>query len=314
MIAKTGLLLLGLVACRGPSDVAVHRVTRAADRSGPRILCVVAHPDDEIAFAGTLYKTATFLDGAVDVCVITNGEGGFKYATLAEPVYGLELTDEAVGRRHLPAIRERELLEGCAILGVRDVYLLGQKDHRYTQDEGEVVRVWDYEAVQERLAEILERGRYDFVFTLAPHVATHGHHKAATLLALRAAAVLPASERPVVLCASGDAEPPVLEDDLQMAIQDVGPFVFDRTQKFGYRERLDYRIVVNWAIAAHKSQGTMQLRMNRGEREHYFLFASNGSGAADEAGVLFEALAREQFEAREYGPTAGTNARMISDG
>src|SRR5690606_36601702 len=66
------------------------------DRStkGPRVLAVLAHLDDEIAFGGTLYRTATHLDGACDVLTITNAEGGYKYSTLAEPLYGLDLTDE----------------------------------------------------------------------------------------------------------------------------------------------------------------------------------------------------------------------------
>ena len=46
---------------------------------------------------------------------------------------------------------------------------------------------------------------------------------------------------------------------------------FDRTQPFGHRDKLDYRVVVNWVIAAHKSQGTMQLAMNKGERERFFV-------------------------------------------
>ena len=48
--------------------------------------------------------------------MITNGEGGFKYATLAERYYGAELTREGVGRARLPALRRAELLEGAGLL------------------------------------------------------------------------------------------------------------------------------------------------------------------------------------------------------
>ena len=69
---------------------------------------VAPHPDDEIAFAGALYKTSTLLDGRCDVAGITNGEGGFKYSTLAERIYGLELTDEV-------RTRASRLAETCGI-------------------------------------------------------------------------------------------------------------------------------------------------------------------------------------------------------
>ena len=39
-------------------------------------------------------------------------------------------------------------------------------------------------------------------------------------------------------------------------------FVTDRTVKFGFQDALDYQIIVNWVIAAHKSQGAYQMGMN----------------------------------------------------
>ena len=159
-------------ACRsaGTGHVDKQSLHSIPDPVGPRILCVVAHPDDEIAFAGVLYQTATALGGACDVAVITNGEGGFKYATLSEAIYGLELSDEQVGRAHLPAIRRRELAAGCSILGVRDLYFLDQVDHRYTLDAREVLEtgLWDLELVERALQSILRAGGYDFLFTLVP--------------------------------------------------------------------------------------------------------------------------------------------------
>ena len=286
------------------------------DGPGPRILTVVAHPDDEISFAGTLYKTSHFLAGRCDVAVITNGEGGFKYATLAESLYGCELTLEDVGRSELPAIRKRELRSGCELLGVRDLYFFDQKDHRYTTDLGEVLGpgagVWDLERVRAGLRALLHRGDYDFVFTLAPTATTHAHHQAATFLALEAAWSLPPGDRPVVLCSQPRAGDPVpasasLEGLPSSRTRDPG-LVFDLTRKFGHRERLDYRIVVNWAIAEHKSQGTMQLLMNRGEQERFLLFEGNNEDAEERARTLFRQLERDPFTRREYGSSAGTNA------
>ena len=64
----TAMALLGSAG----AQTRVHLNDVAGD--GIRALCVVAHPDDEIAFSGTVYKIATHLGGAVDVVVITNSE------------------------------------------------------------------------------------------------------------------------------------------------------------------------------------------------------------------------------------------------
>ena len=64
----------------------------------------------------------------------------------------------------------------------------------------------------------------------------------------------------------------------------------DRTRKFGYNDRLDYRILVNWVIAEHKSQGTMQLLMNRGEVECFWYFDANGDAGKEWVVELFDRL------------------------
>lgn len=80
----------------------------------------MAHPDDEYYFAATTYRTAVELHGVVDQLVITNGEGGFHYSSLAEPYYHKTLTTEAVGRKELPAIRKEETLNAGRILGIQN--------------------------------------------------------------------------------------------------------------------------------------------------------------------------------------------------
>jgi len=57
-----------------------------------KTLLVVAHPDDEYYFAATVYRMAVQLGGRVDELIITNGEGGYRYSTLAEPFYKKSLT------------------------------------------------------------------------------------------------------------------------------------------------------------------------------------------------------------------------------
>ena len=310
--------LLACAACR-TTDARVAHVTPRESSHGPRVLAVVAHPADETAFAAALYQITTRLDGVCDLAVITNGEGGFKYATLAERTYGLELTDEAVGRAELPTIRRRELEDSARVLAVRDVWFLGEQDHRYTTDLAEVLgpaaRVWDLARVRAELDELLARGRYDLVFTLAPTADTHAHHKAATVLALEAALRRPERERPVVLCTrvvdADDPKPLVVEAGVP-AIElasGAAPFEVDRRQTFGFKQSLDWRVVVNWAIAAHKSQGTMQLAMNRGDREQFYLFRADAPDATTRARPVFDALRAAAFPLRTYGPTAGTNTK-----
>ena len=100
---------------------ALSPAANAQTDSGPRAWIVTAHPDDEVNFAVTVYKITHDLHGVVDLALVTNGEGGYKYSTLAESVYGLELTDEKVGRQYLPTIRKQELMAGGKI-GVLSIH------------------------------------------------------------------------------------------------------------------------------------------------------------------------------------------------
>jgi LmbE family N-acetylglucosaminyl deacetylase len=301
-------------ACATPAGSARVNVTEVQDDASPHVLCILAHPDDETVFAGTLYKTATHLGGACDILLITNGEGGFKYSTLAERLYDLELSDEAVGRANLPRIRRKEFLEGCTYLGVRDVLFLNQQDHRYSQDPNEVLAhdadVWDLMKIELALDRVLREGEYDFVLVHLPTPTTHGHHQAATLLALRAVNRMQPDARPVVLAATTNPEVAFTElPGYPESLALPGPvYEFDRTQPFGHRDKLDYRIVVNWVIAAHKSQGTMQLAMSRGERERFFVLDTGTAEAHSKSSAWFRALAEPQFPKRTYGASAGTNA------
>ncbi len=213
----------------------------------PRILLVTAHPDDDALFSGAVYKTTHALGGTVDLAVVTNGEGGYRFSTLAEPIYGLKLTDEAVGRAYLPSIRKRELMAGGAIVGIRNYFFLDQLDSAYSLDMAKIFAgEWDVEWVKKRLGEVLAKGRYDFVFVLMPTLATHAGHRASAILALEAVNARPATERPIVLGGTArvkdrpDEAPFTGLDDYPLTrIRPNSPaFEFDRTQKFGLDNRL----------------------------------------------------------------------------
>jgi len=285
------LLLVGTALAQQPKTA----------EAPPRVLIVVAHPDDESCFAATTYRIAKELGGTVDQAVLTDGEGGYRYSLLAEPYYGLKLTDEAVGRAHLPAIRKQELLQAGKVLGIRHHYFFDQKDLHYTQDAHEVLeQTWDQKKVRARLQQLLAAGHYDFVFTLFPDPETHGGHKAATILALEAVEAQPAARRTIVLgcedSARADAKPVTFRglDDYPITQPLAGgpTFQFNRAVKFGFRNALDYSIIVNWVIAAHKSQGLFQMGYNQYDLEDFSLFAADGEGAVARTEQLFQKLKR----------------------
>jgi LmbE family N-acetylglucosaminyl deacetylase len=278
----------------------------------PRVLIVVAHPDDESCFAATVYEITHNLGGVVDQLVITNGEGGYRYSLLAESFYGVALTDEAIGRGALPEIRKRELLEAGHILGIANHFFLDQLDRRYTQDIEEVLgEHWSKGVVLPEVERRIAGGNYDFVFTLFPSPDTHGGHKAATITALNAVQKI-GMRKPVVLgcqdSRSGESKQPSWQG-FQSAQHpfSVLPqvYVTDRTVRFGFNNALDYQIIVNWVIAAHKSQGAFQMGMNGADREEFVILESGvGNKAADEAArtdALFHALGEQAAHPKGVG-------------
>ena len=277
--------------------------------SALKVLIVTAHPDDDFFFAATVYRITHDLKGKVDLALITNGEGGYKYSSLGNIYYGLELTDPAIGRQYLPAIRKQELMNGGRIIGIRNYFFLDQQDKEFTLNVDSVFRyVWDMQTTRKRLRDIMLQGDYDYVFGLLPTEETHGHHKGATILALETARDLPEQLRPVVLGGSSSRKSDTIAARFTglkgypvTSVAAGSPsFSFDKTQKFGFRNALDYRIVVNWLIAEHKSQGTMQLLMNRGDIEEFWFFDANDRAKVAPPAALFERLARPMFEAKEY--------------
>jgi len=53
-------------------------------RKPVRVLLVVAHPDDEYEVASTVYRISKELFGTVAQVIITDGEAGYRYSSLAE--------------------------------------------------------------------------------------------------------------------------------------------------------------------------------------------------------------------------------------
>lgn len=278
-------------------------------QTAPKILIVIAHPDDESGVAATVYKVTHEMKGVVDMLVVTNGEGGYKYSTLAESYYNLELTDEKVGRENLPRIRKMELMNAGKIIGIRNYFFLDQTDAHYSTDEHEPLDTsWDVALVQKRMKQVMMKTKYDYVFCLIPDPGTHGGHKAASLLALRTVKELPQEQKPIILGVTLTSKNDTiknkfeqLKDYTESKINKSAPiFQMDRTTKFGFKKMLNYKIIVNWEIAEHKSQGVMQLGMGFGDIENFYYYDINNEAGIEKCKQFFEALKANPYPSKTY--------------
>jgi LmbE family N-acetylglucosaminyl deacetylase len=263
----------------------------------PKVLLVTAHPDDDALFSATVFKTSHLLNGDVDLALMTNGEGGYKYSTLGNFIYDRQLDKEEVGREYLPGIRKQELMAGGKIVGMRNYFFFDQVDQEYSEDISNPLQRWDTEWIKERLLKILQKEDYDFVFTMMPSEGTHAHHKASAILTLQTIEQLPKGERPIVLATDIVSSTDAGTDYSQLngypiskLMEGESPMLFDRRQRFGHEKRLNYKIIGNWVIAEHKSQGTMQMYMGRGNVEQYWLYAINRGDQIAKARQFFEAV------------------------
>jgi LmbE family N-acetylglucosaminyl deacetylase len=174
---------------------------------GVRVLLVVAHPDDEYEMAGTVYRLAKEMAATVDQLIVTDGEAGYRYSSLAGQYYGVDLTNENVGRARLPEIRREEARRAAKVLGIKHQWFLNQKDEHFTLDADEVLnKSWNKELVQQAIYERLHKGSYDFLVVLLPGSDAHGEHKASSILAIKAAQQLPDARRPVILGAQAGGD------------------------------------------------------------------------------------------------------------
>ena len=247
----------------------------------PKALLVMAHPDDEYALAATTYRITREIGGAADHVVVTNGEGGYRYASLAETVYGVAIARESDGRANLPAIRKQETLNAGRILGIRNHHFLDQTDSGFAGRCADAsCSDWDCAHIRTALAGLLERESYDFVFTLLPREDAHGHHQGVALFVLEAVADLDEERRPVVLGVEAgrteeDAYPfaGLPDHAVTRAASPAPVFSFDRNKGFGHNIALTYQIIANWVIAEHKSQGLFQTDYGRHDAERFWAFA-----------------------------------------
>jgi N-acetylglucosamine malate deacetylase 2 len=168
---------------------------------------------------------------------------------------------------------------------------------RFTTDVDEVLNLhWRSERVLSEVSRRLIAGNYDFVLTLFPSAETHGAHKAATLTVLTAVENL-SGPRPVVLSCQESSVKDASPLDWSGFKSNQHPFSVepqkysvDRTVQLGYNNALTYQIVANWVIAAHKSQGALQMDMGRFDKEEFTILETNTPSSGARADQLFHQL------------------------
>ena len=260
----------------------------------PRVLAVVAHPDDEYHFAVTLYRIVRELGGIADQLVITDGAGGHRYSGFAQRLYGLSFGEDGKGRT-LKDVRRAETIASGQIIGIRQHFFLEQSDEGFTLDTADAVGSWDHFSITSVLDSLLETGAYDFVFTLLPSADTHGHHKAVALLVLEAASRLLPENRPVILAAEAatEIEPTRAFQYLENHPSTrVGSRTFSVSRKHPLENDtfVDHRVIANWVISSHKSQGLFQMDAGRHDVERFWQFDEGALDSSARSEELFRQL------------------------
>lgn len=169
------LVLAIATPCLLGAQSAVDKPRQGAALLKTDIMGVFAHPDDETGMAATLAHYALGKGSIVANIYCTRGEGGGNMVgTQSGPALG--------------ALREAELRDCLATLGVRYCYFLDQLDWAYTESVAATLEKWGKEQTLERLVRLVRVLRPEVILTMnpAPTPGQHGHHQAAGVLATEA--------------------------------------------------------------------------------------------------------------------------------
>lgn len=143
------------------------------------VLVVLPHPDDETFGCGGTIALFTKAGVPVTYACGTLGEMG---RNMGRPPFAT--------RESLARVREAELVEACAALGIGRLIKLGLRD--------KTIEFEEQAALVDRLERIIREVRPSLMITHYPGYAVHPDHNALGEAAIRAAERLSEEERPVV--------------------------------------------------------------------------------------------------------------------
>lgn len=192
------------------------------------VLVVLAHPDDEtFGCGGTIALHAKAGTPVTYVCA-TRGEMG---RSMGNPVFAT--------RESMPLLREKELRDACAVLGVGDLRFLGLRD--------KTVEFVDPDLLAGRIRAIIDEVKPSLVITFYPGYGVHPDHNAIGVATIKAIAGMPKAERPEVHCKAFGHN-----------VEDLGP-----AQEVDVTSVLDAKLK---AFEAHRSQtqvmwGNIEVKM-----------------------------------------------------
>jgi N-acetylglucosamine malate deacetylase 2 len=143
------------------------------------ILVVYPHPDDEaFGTAGTIILHAKKGTPVIYAC-LTLGEMG---RNLGNP--------PIANRETLPQIRQKELQDACAIMGIKELRLLGFRDKTLEFEEPNLLA--------DKISEVIKEIRPSKIITYYPGHGVHPDHNACAEATILAVKQLPSRHRPVI--------------------------------------------------------------------------------------------------------------------
>jgi bacillithiol biosynthesis deacetylase BshB2 len=145
------------------------------------VLVVFPHPDDEaFGVSGTILLHNQSGNQVTYIC-LTLGEMG---RNMGRPLFS--------DRESLPAIRQKELLEACDILGIQDLRQFGYRD--------KTVEFEDQDELTERILQVIHEVKPFKIITFYPGYSVHPDHEACGKAVVHAVSQLPREQLPLLHC------------------------------------------------------------------------------------------------------------------
>ena len=194
------------------------------------VLAVYPHPDDEtFGKAGTI---AQFTRAGVSVTLIC-GTLGQMGRNMGKPFFA--------NRETLPKIREQELRDACAVLGIQDLRLLGLRD--------KTLEFEDPNKLTDQVEAVIREVNPSLVMTYYPGHGVHPDHDALSAATVRAVARMPKNDRPVIYgsAVTRNAQSVLGPPHVVVDVSDVTDIKLDayrahRSQSEGMLQRMEERM------------------------------------------------------------------------